>query len=106
MAVANHLVATPAADQPDATVVAVTADGKVFLGVQAVEINSLSGALTGADKGTVYLKVDAKAPYQKILTVLDALRGRSIVLIAAPASRPSEAKPMPPYGIKVTVNAE
>ena len=106
MPIASHVVAMPAADQPDATIVAVTADGQVFLGVEAVEENSLSGELSGINHGTVYLKIDAKAPYQTVLTVLDALRGRPIVLIAAPASKPVGVKPVPPYGIKLTVEAQ
>jgi biopolymer transport protein ExbD len=103
MPVANHLVEMPAADEQGATVVTVTANGKVFLGVQPVEVSALSGA----NQRTTYLKVDARAPYQRVLTVLDALRGHPIVLLAAPASEPSGTqKIVPPYGMKVTVGAQ
>ena len=43
-------------------------------------------------------------PFQKVLTVLDALRGKSVVLLAAPPKNVEGAKIVPPYGIEVTVS--
>jgi hypothetical protein len=51
----------------------------------------------------VYLKADSQAPYQKVLAVLDALRGKSVVLLAAPPKNAGTAKMVPPYGIRVVV---
>jgi len=99
MAVASHAVAMPAADEKDATVVAVAADGRVFIDAKAVELTALSNMGTG----TVYVKADARVPYQKILDVLDALHGRPVVLLTAPTVQVEKEGIVPPYGMKVTV---
>ena len=70
MAVAGHAVEMRAADQPDATVVAITAEGKVFVGIQRTE----PAALGSLRDSTVYVKVDSRTPYQDVLAVLDGLR--------------------------------
>jgi hypothetical protein len=51
----------------------------------------------------VYVKADAQAPFQKVLSVLDALRGKSVVLLAAPPKSVGREKIMPPYGLKLIV---
>src|SRR5258706_2570137 len=85
MPFANHAVEMRAADEPNATVVAITADGKVFAGIEPTE----PCALSNLSAETVYVKADSRVPFQTVLTVLDALRGKSVVLLAAsPAKRP------------------
>jgi biopolymer transport protein ExbD len=69
-----------AADEQNATVVTITAAGRIFVGVEPTEAAALSG-LSGR---TIYIKADVRAPYPKVLTVLDALRGKSVVLLSAP----------------------
>ncbi len=91
-----------AADQEDATVVSVSAEGNIFVGIQPAELSSLSGL----NAPTVYVKADARVPYQKVLTVLDALRGHSVVLLtSSPSSTPSSQITWP-YGVKVTLGGE
>ncbi len=101
MAVADHAVEMRAADAQDAMVVAITADGKVYAGIEPTE----PAALSKLSAATVYVKADSRVPYQKVLTVLDALRGKSVVLLAAsPSNNAEKAKYVPPYGMKVTVS--
>lgn len=100
MAVADHAVEMRAADAQQATVVAITADGKVFTGVEPTE----PSALSKLSAGTVYVKADSRVPFQKVLTVLDALHGKSVVLLAAPPKSAERTKPVPPYGMEVTVS--
>jgi hypothetical protein len=101
MPVAEHAVEMRAADAQDATVVVITADGKLFAGTQPTE----PGALSNLSAGTVYVKADSRVPFQKVLTVLDALRGKSVVLLAAPPPTNVErAKTVPLYGMKVIVS--
>ena len=100
MPVADHAVEMRAADAQEATVVAITADGKVFAGVEPTE----PSALSKLSAGTVYVKADSRVPFQKVLSVLDALRGKSVVLLAAPPENVERAKNVPPYGMKVTVS--
>jgi biopolymer transport protein ExbD len=99
MPVADHAVEMQAADAQDATVVAITAEGKLYVGVEPTE----PGALGNLSAQTVYLKADSQAPFQKILTVLDALRGKSVVLLAAPPKNAATAKMVSPYGVKLIV---
>jgi biopolymer transport protein ExbD/biopolymer transport protein TolR len=95
----SHAVAMPEADADDATVVVITRDGKVFLGTEPVEVT----ALRNVKAGVVYVKADARATFQNVLTVLDALRGKSVVLLTAPLSQAEQGKMMPPYGVKVSL---
>lgn len=99
MPVAGHAVMMRAADEPQAVVLAITANGDLYNGAERTE----PGALPTLTAETIYLKADSRAPFQKVLTVLDALQGKSVVLLtASPASAPREAI-VPPYGLKVLV---
>jgi biopolymer transport protein ExbD len=102
MPFSTQAVEMPEADEEDATVVSVTADGKLFLGIRPVDLT----ALNSLHESIVYLKVDARATYQSVLTALDALRGRSVVLLTAPASKAPKETIMPPYGLKLKVGAQ
>jgi len=100
MAQAEHAVEVRAADELDATVVAITQAGKVYLGIKPTE----AAALSSLRDQTVYLKADARAPYQQILAVLDALRGKTVVLLTQSAA--NAAKPQGitwPYGVTLTM---
>ena len=101
MPVAGHAVEMRAADEPNATIVAVTADGKVFVGIKATE----PAALGNLREATVYVKADSRVPYQRVLTVLDALRGKSVVLLTEPPeNHPVRQGIVPPYGMKLIVS--
>ena len=100
MPVANHAVEMRAADEPNATVVAITAGGKVFAGIEPTE----PGALSKLSAETVYVKADSRVPFQTVLTVLDALRGKSVVLLAASTGNAERGKIVSPYGIKLVVS--
>jgi len=99
MATASHAAAIPEADSLDATVVAVTAVGKIYVGTKPVEVS----ALAGLPAPTVYVKADARAPYQQVLTVLEALHGHATVLVTAPPVKPEPVTIAQPYGIRVAV---
>src|ERR1035437_6502747 len=96
MAVAHNAVEMPAADKEDATVVTVTASGRIFLGTRPVE----AGALADVKASTVYVKADARAPYQNVLAVLDALHGHALVLLTKPQVAES-GKITNPYGLEL-----
>jgi hypothetical protein len=99
MPVASHAEEMRAADEPGAKVVAITADGKVYLGIKATE----PSALSSLSEGTIYVKADSRVPYQKVLMVLDALRGKSVVLLTASPDNAVKQGMVPPYGMKLTV---
>lgn len=102
MPFSSQAVEMPAADKEDVTVVSVTADGKLFLGVQPVDLSALSSL----NDSVVYVKADARATYQSLLTVLDALRGRQVVLLTAATSNAPKGIIMQPYGLKLRVGGQ
>jgi len=102
MPIANHAVEVRAADEPNSTVVAVTADGKVYTGVQRIEPDALSKL----SAETVYLKADSRVPFQTVLTVMDALRGKLVVLIAASSANVPRANTVRAHGIKLKISSE
>jgi biopolymer transport protein ExbD len=59
--VAGHALETREADDPNALVVAVTASGRIYVGSEPSE----PAALSRLGEGTVYIKVDVRAPYQR-----------------------------------------
>jgi biopolymer transport protein ExbD len=67
-----------AADQEDALVVAITRDGKVFLGRGLIQLEELGlqvedAVSTKLDK-TVYIKADARSRYERVVEVINVLR--------------------------------
>lgn len=99
MVTAPHAAEMRAADALDATVVAITSTGKVYNGTTPMEVRAL-GSLAAA---TIYVKADARAPVQTLVSVLDALRGKTVVLLAAPPASAPKADILPPYGIILAV---
>ena len=102
MPVASEAVAMPAADAEDATVITLTAEGKLFFGVQPVNADSL----VRVTASTVYVKADARAPYQQVLTVLNALHGHSVVLLTAPTVKAEAGQITLPYGVGVAMGGK
>lgn len=102
MPFSSQAVEMPAADKEDVTVVSVTEDGKLFLGLRPVELNALSSL----NESIVYVKADARATCQSVLTVLDALRGRHVVLLTAPTVKAAKDTILPPYGLELKVGTQ
>src|SRR3990172_7389929 len=68
----------PDADRDDAVVVAITRDGKVFLGSDQTQLGDLVQKVqelisSRVDK-TVYIKSDARPKYEKVVSVVDEVR--------------------------------
>lgn len=70
------------ADKDDATVVAVTKDGKIFLGSNKLEKGDLGTKVKDslADKAdkTVYIKSDRRAKYGDVVDVVDIVRSNGV----------------------------
>ena len=97
--VSNQAVAMPDADQNDATVVTVSARGDLYVGTQPITV----GEISGLRASTVYVKADARAPYQDVLSVLSALNGHRVVLLTEANVKAASDTITPPYGVSVTV---
>lgn len=86
MAKVSHPAAMPAALREDALEVAVTRDGKVWLGGDQVLLNSLPQAIRervrlGAER-KAYIRADKRARYGEVKQVLDRVRSAGIENIA------------------------
>ena len=78
MPVTRNAVAVPAADTQDALVVALMADGTVYLRTDRLATPALADRVrstlsTRSDK-TLYIKADARVPYARLVEVIDALQ--------------------------------
>jgi biopolymer transport protein ExbD len=103
MPTANHAVVVGAADQESATIVSLTEDGQIFVGSEPVEKMKLHTLKANP----VYVKADARAPFQTVLLLLDALRGKQLVLLTTPAPDVKNSLGVvPPYGLKLVVAGE
>ncbi len=70
------------ADKDDAIVVAITSDGKIFLGNTGVNKEDLTGQIKDRisnrlDK-TVYVKSDARAKYGRVVEIVDEIRSAGV----------------------------
>ena len=71
----------PDADKEDAVVVAITRDGKVFLGSDQVAedlIAKVQERIASRVDKTVYIKSDARAKYERVVSVIDEVRSAGV----------------------------
>ena len=72
----------PAADHDDAVLVAVTRDGKFYLGQEKLSIDQIgpkvNDLLVNRVDKTVFVKGDARAKYGDIKQVVDTIRGAGV----------------------------
>jgi biopolymer transport protein ExbD/biopolymer transport protein TolR len=82
--IATAAVVMEDANKEDSTVVAVTRDGKVFLGGDQVQVDDLGAKVTArmdANKQgskTVFLRADSRANYGKVMDAIDGIRSAGI----------------------------
>ena len=71
----------PDADKEDAVVVAITRDGKTFLGSDQVGedlVNKVQEIIASRVDKTVYIKSDARAKYERVVSVVDEVRSAGV----------------------------
>lgn len=82
MAKTNNPSDMQAADKEDAILIAVTRDGKVFLGTNQTMADQLpqkvKDLLTNRLDKMVYIKSDARARYERVVDVVDNLRAAGV----------------------------
>jgi biopolymer transport protein ExbD/biopolymer transport protein TolR len=80
--VANAAVVMDNANKEDAITIAVTRDGKVFLGADQVQPDDLgpriSDKLTNRTDKEVYLRADTRALYGKVMEAVDGIRAAGV----------------------------
>ena len=107
MAHTASAVAYPAADDNDAWIVVVTADGDLYFGVKPVTPDQLLEEMKATPRqrdAKLYIKADARAPFANVARVLQA--GRDVafeapVLLTAQSLSPAPGTVVPPNGLEV-----
>jgi biopolymer transport protein ExbD len=83
--VTTSAVPIPKADNQDALVVALTADGATYLGVDRVATSVLADrvkkVLAARSDKTLYIKADARVPYARVVEIMDAVRNSGVDLL-------------------------
>jgi biopolymer transport protein ExbD len=111
MALSRNAVAVPDADTAGAVVVALTADGTIYLGGDPIPASDLAGrvrtlVVTRTEK-TLYIKADARVPYSRLVEIIDAVQtsgvGGVTLLTAQQDAADQERRPVPPRGIEMRV---
>src|SRR5712691_4246617 len=100
---AKNPIAMKDADKDDAVLIAVTRDGKLFLSPgnkQIGNIEDLPGKvrdlLTNRLDKTCYIKSDARAKYERVMEVVDNLRGAGVDQVGLITELiPQDVKPNP-----------
>jgi biopolymer transport protein ExbD/biopolymer transport protein TolR len=68
----------PDADKEDAVVIAVSRDGKIYLGSEQVTLenlkNEVQDVVAARTDKTIYIKSDARAKYGRVTAVVDEVR--------------------------------
>ena len=78
----SNAVSIPNADSQNALVVALTADGTAYLGVNPLTTSALADSVkkllaTRNDK-TLYIKADGRVPHARVIEVIDAVRNSGV----------------------------
>lgn len=101
----------PDADGDDAFIVAVRANGSVYLGVNSITLPELTEKTrsTPFRRGhALYIKADARTPYATVLEVLEATRTGGLipqVLLTSQSASPESGAITPPQGLEVSLGA-
>ncbi|HUD64218.1 MAG TPA: biopolymer transporter ExbD [Candidatus Sulfotelmatobacter sp.] len=109
LAITSNAVPMPEADNEDAWIVAVTADGTLYFGIDPVSPSELADKMKARPRRRdqkLYIKADARAPFADVERVLKA--GREVafeapVLLTAQLVPPNSGTIVPPSGLEVLV---
>ena len=87
------------ADKEDAIVVAITRDGRIYIGNQAMQKEDLTGQIkdrlsTRLDK-TVYVKSDARAKYGDVVAIVDEIRSAGVDQLGLLTQKLEKGAPTP-----------
>jgi len=93
-------IAMQAADKTDAVIIAVTRDGKSYLGSTQVAADQLApkvkDLLANRVDHLVFLRADSRARYEKVVDVVDNLRAAGVDQLGLLTEQIQERKPNTP----------
>jgi biopolymer transport protein ExbD len=109
MAPTTHALGYVAADNADAWIIALTAEGQLYFGVQPVTPDQLAEEMKATPRHrdqNLYIKADARVPFAHVVSVLQAGREvgfESPVLLTAQPVPTALGTMVPPNGLEVLV---
>ena len=111
MAVTRNAVAVPNADTLDALVVALTADGSIYLRANRVTTHDMAdrvrSILSTLKDRTLYIKADARVPFARLVEVIDAVQKSGVegltFLTAQQEAADQRRRPVSPKGLELRV---
>jgi biopolymer transport protein ExbD len=98
----NNPRAMPDADKEDAVVLAVTRDGKIYMGSSPINVDDISSKVKDRianklDK-TVFIKADARAKYGDVVAVVDNVRAAGVDQLGLLTEKVERRAPGAPAG--------
>jgi biopolymer transport protein ExbD len=106
----NNATSMPAADNGDAWIIAVTADGSIYFGIDKVTPADLADKMKITPRNRdakLYIKADARAPYASVERVLEVARIDSfegVVLLTSHRESVAPGTLVSPKGLEVSLN--
>jgi len=100
MAKAENSVKMPNADKDDAIIIAVTRDGKTFLGQREIGLdqitNEVKDQISNRLDKTVYVRSDQRAKYGDVVKAVDEIRSAGVENLGLLTEKPQSNKTAPP----------
>ena len=109
LAVTGNAVPTPEADNEDAWIVTVSADGSLCFGIDPISPSDLADKMKSRPRRPdqkLYIKADARAPFPDVRRVFAAAHESSFdtpILLTSQKKSPATGTIVPPTGLEVTV---
>jgi biopolymer transport protein TolR len=92
---ADAAVVMEDANKEDAVIVAVTRDGKIFLGGDQIQVDDMGGKITAKLENKtskeVYLRADNRATYGKVMDAVDGIRAAGVSQLGLLTEKKDEA---------------
>ena len=108
--VTSNAVTVSNADNQNALVVALTADGITYLGVNPLAPTALAESvkklLSSRNEKTIYIKADGRVPYARVVEVIDALQKSGVdglTLLTGQRDAAAQGRPVASKGLEMRV---
>jgi len=102
MARVDNPTAMEDADKEDAVLLAVTRDGKIYLGAEQIAMEKVKeevqDRIAARQNKVVYIKSDARAKYGKVTELVDEVRTTGVDQIGLLTEKTERGKPVPVAG--------
>jgi biopolymer transport protein ExbD len=107
LAVTTSAAPVPDADQDDSLIMTVTAAGRLYYGINPTNPSALPGeirrGISNRKNKTLYIKADARAPYDRVVGVLDAARAAGVKSLVLLTAQQTSSNPGTPEGISLSL---